>query len=169
MGGQRNRSGWAYGALLVLSLMQMTGWALGLEPLRQFGRISGASPLPLVFSAHDELETFSMQYRLILNPHMENEQRLHLDRSAYGKLEGSYNRRNPYGAALSFGPLLAEKHPEMLQSVLEYALCEPGSLLLEVELPKTRHMVIEAEAQSSSSPETSGGNRLPWHYEVHCP
>jgi hypothetical protein len=52
----------------------------------------------------------------------------------YARLRGPYNRRNPYGAVVAFGPLLHAR-PEtraMFMSVARHALCGEAPLLREL-------------------------------------
>ena len=63
-------------------------------------------------------------------------QTIELDRARYQRLGGPYNRRNVYGAAFSYGPLLASdaRLQAMHASVLHYALCTPGRAVQELGL-----------------------------------
>jgi len=56
----------------------------------------------------------------------------------YRNLRGPYNRRNVYGAALSYGPVLSlnEHTSKMFESVSEFALCREEGLLSELNLDR---------------------------------
>ena len=54
-------------------------------------------------------------------------------KTIYSRLAGPYNRRNVYGAALSYAPRLPE---ELWQPVYCYALAPDGPLRRELGLPK---------------------------------
>ena len=140
-----NRDRWLLIGVFVLASTQFSGFALeklGMSSIgkvfRGVGLVSTASPLPLVFSAHDELETFAQTYTVTLHwtsDSTHRSQRIDIDASVYGKVEGSYNRRNIYGAAFSHGPVIARKSgTELINAVLSYGLCQPGTLLREFGL-----------------------------------
>jgi hypothetical protein len=57
------------------------------------------------------------------------ERQLELTPEVYAKLRGPYNRRNVYGAALAFGPVLPV---EMRNAVMKYALCGERPLFREL-------------------------------------
>jgi hypothetical protein len=86
--------------------MQMTGYLTGSVDLRGIGAATAASPLPKVFSDVDGLETFASEFVL---RYRQSDGRLietAITPKLYGRLAGPYNRRNVYGAALSYAPRL---------------------------------------------------------------
>ena len=95
-------------ALLVLGLAQMAGSVLGIIPLQGLAAATAASPAPKVFSSVDGLETYSTQFFLDWTDLSGSEHSLALTPEVYGKLRGTYNRRNTYGAALAYAPIFAE-------------------------------------------------------------
>lgn len=148
--------------VLTVGCLQMLGWALEIPSLTALGKASVASPLPLVFSSHDGLETFSQKFTLILHSPEGEATRIPLDAARYARLEGAYNRRNTWGAALSYGPILDSKNPKTLQAVLHYGLCSPGVLLQELGIEESvASMTLEARA--AANPEN------PWLKKVTCP
>ncbi len=122
------------GLLLVLGLFQMTGDLLHLNGMKALGAAWGASPAPKVFSSVDGLETFSSQFYLIWKDRNEELHRLQLTPQLAKGLKGPYNRRNVYGAVISYGPVLSnnERMREAYESVLTYALGQNGPLLKEL-------------------------------------
>jgi hypothetical protein len=129
-------------ALLALGLLQMTGDALEhLGATRVGPAVKGlaaataASPAPKVFSAVRGLETYSTQFVIEWDepggPRAEP-----LTPERYARLRGPYNRRNAYGAALAYGPVLATnpRTRPMLDSVLAFALTDEVPLLAELGL-----------------------------------
>jgi hypothetical protein len=125
--------------LLVLALAQMVGDMAGLPWLKGLAAATCASPAPKVFSAVKGLETFSTRFVLEWrDAHGELCER-ELDSRAYAGLRGPYNRRNVYGAALAYGPVLAAdaRTRPMLDAVLRFALCPPRQLLSELGIDPT--------------------------------
>src|SRR5262245_11707446 len=128
-------------ALLVLGLLQMSGDLLeqaGLEtvgrPLKGIGAATTASPAPKVFSVARGLETYSTRFYLEWYDRAGKEHSLLLTPELYGRVRGPYNRRNAYGAALAYGPVLAtsERTKPLFRSVVNYALCGEAPLLREL-------------------------------------
>jgi hypothetical protein len=122
-----SRSQIAAVGLVLLGILQMTGDMMeraGLEvpgkALRGIGAATMASPAPKVFSSVKGLETYSTRFSLFWHGLDGNERQLELTPEVYAKLRGPYNRRNVYGAALAFGPVLPE---ELRNAVMKYALC----------------------------------------------
>ncbi|MBI5200754.1 MAG: sterol desaturase family protein [Elusimicrobia bacterium] len=117
------RLGWA---MAVLGLAQIAGDLSGVTPLKALAAATAASPAPKVFCTAKGLETFSTRFRVEWREHGRLRSR------AVGpgqRMRGPYNRRNVYGAALSYGPVL----PETLRGpVLEKALCGSAPLLREM-------------------------------------
>lgn len=124
----------AAAGLLLLGLMQMTGDLLRLPWLKGLGAATTASPAPKVFSAVKGLETFSTCFYLDWWDRDGVHHSLELTPEIYSRLKGPYNRRNIYGAALAYGPVLAsdERTRPMLQAVLAYALTGDKPLLREL-------------------------------------
>lgn len=117
----------AYG-LVVLGLAQMAADAWGVRAIKGAAAATAAAPAPRVFGSLRGFETFSQ--RMAVERRAGGGSRIvEIDRALYGRLEGPYNRRNVYGAAISYGPVLA---PELRDPVLRRALCE-GAESIRVE------------------------------------
>lgn len=140
--------------LVVLGTAQMLGDITGFLPLKAIAAATGASPAPKVFSAVQGLETYSTRFFLDLG-----DRRVELTPELYARIRGPYNRRNVYGAALAYGPVLPS---ELREPVMRYALCD-ATLLDELGFPKARTVAVELEPL----PGTSLGD-LQTRFEVHC-
>ncbi len=134
-------------ALLALGLLQMSGdllEQLGLQsvgqPLKGIGAAATASPAPKVFSAIRGLETYSTNFYLEWEDNDGTAHALYLTPEVYGRIRGPYNRRNVYGAALAYGPVLATnaRTRPMFVAVTTYALCGEAPLLRELGIDPTR-------------------------------
>src|SRR5688572_11455961 len=95
-------------ALCALGLMQTVGYVVGSKAIRAIGAATAASPLPKVFSDVDGLEPFASTFHLEGTTSGGERIRIPLTPELYQRLQGPYNRRNVYGAAIAFGPRLPE-------------------------------------------------------------
>jgi hypothetical protein len=127
--------------LLILGLLQMCGDLLeqaGLRtvgrPLKGIGAATTASPAPKVFSVARGLETYSTRFFLEWNDRGGEEHSVLLTPEIARRIRGPYNRRNVYGAALAYGPVLAtdDRTQPLFRSVVNYALCGRAPLLREL-------------------------------------
>jgi hypothetical protein len=122
--------------ITALGCTQMVGYFTGSRVLRGIGLASVAAPLPKVFSDVDGLETFASSFTLHgVNAHGTPFE-LPITPEIYARLEGCYNRRNVYGAALSYAPRMPEP---LWSAVFCYGLKPGGPLLREFDLPPGAH------------------------------
>lgn len=137
--------------ILLLGLLQMVGDLFGVPEVKGIGAASMASPAPKVFSSVQGLETFSTRIFLEWTGTDGSAQSIEFDRESYAKLQGPYNRRNIYGAALAYGPVLAqdERARPMLKAVLAYALTGEAPLLHELGIdPRSVRMPMTLRYES---------------------
>lgn len=129
----------AAGLLLVVGLLQMAGDVAGVAALKGIGAATGASPAPKVFSAVQGLETYSTRFYIEWTDGQGTDRSIALTPEVYSRLQGPYNRRNVYGAALAYGPVLAAnpKSRPMFDAVARHALCGDAPLLRELGLDVT--------------------------------
>lgn len=117
-----------YGAaavfLVALGTAQIIGDISGLTGLKAIAAATGASPAPKVFSAVRGIETYSTRFYV-----EQGGRRTELTPEVYSRMRGPYNRRNVYGAALSYAPVLPA---ELRDSVLRYGICGDSPLLREL-------------------------------------
>jgi len=123
-----------FALFLFIGLMQMWGDLTGLSVLKGIGAATGASPAPKVFSAVKGLETFSTRFYIDWTDRAGESHTLEITPEVYAQLQGPYNRRNIYGAALAYGPVLSSdpRTEEMFDSVLRYSFCGSAPLLMEL-------------------------------------
>lgn len=117
--------------LLALGSIQMIGYAAGSRVLRGLGAATVMSPLPKVFSDVDGLETFASAFSLQYQSVDGTQHSVAITPELYGRLAGPYNRRNTYGAALSYAPRLPQP---LWESVFCYGLAPNGRLRAELGL-----------------------------------
>jgi hypothetical protein len=106
----------------------------GILPVKAIAAATGASPAPKVFSVAGGLETFSTDFIVEWSDRSGKAHELRITPELNAKFQGPYNRRNIYGAALSYGPALAV-NPRMkpvLDAVLARALCGDAPILKEL-------------------------------------
>ena len=125
--------------LLVIGLLQMTGDLLRVPQLKGLAAATGASPAPKVFSSVQGLETFSSDFYVAWKDRNGSAHAIKITPEMYSRVQGPYNRRNVFGAALSYAPVLArDTHTRrMYDSVVRYALCGPAPLLREMGIDPT--------------------------------
>src|SRR5262249_31337151 len=157
--------------LLAVGLLQMTGDLIERsvsEPvgraLKGVGAATTASPAPKVFSSVRGLETYSTRFYLEWTDRDGSGHSLPVTPEVYARLRGPYNRRNVYGAALAYGPVLP---PELRDPVMRYALCGDPPLLRElgVDPAEIRGPV---RVRFEPLPGTDAGN-LQLMLEAPCP
>jgi hypothetical protein len=120
--------------LLIVGLMQMVGDVLHLPWLKGVGAATAISPAPKVFCAVRGLETYTTHFYVEWMDKDGTPRSLPLTSEVYSRLVGPYNRRNVYGAALAYGPVLATdaRTKPMHEAVMKYALCDKSRLLQEL-------------------------------------
>lgn len=117
--------------ICLLGCLQMTGYLTGSVALRGIGAATAASPLPKVFGDVDGLETFASEFTLHYRRPSGAVVQMAITPELYGRLSGPYNRRNVYGAALSYAPRLPR---ELWEPVFCYALAADGPVRAELGL-----------------------------------
>ena len=127
-------------ALLMLGLMQMLGDLTGNRLLKGLGAASAMSPCPKVFCDINGLEGFASDFTLRLESKSGDVRELPITAELYSHLNGPYNRRNAYGAALSFAPKLP---PCLWKSVYNFGWSTDGPLRSELIVPEdVRHVSV---------------------------
>lgn len=118
--------------VLALGSLQMLGHLTGSKILRGAGLASGVAPFPKVFCAVEGYEAFAASFSLTGIKADGTAWARALDAEWYSKLQGPYNRRNVYGAALAFAPRLPS---ELRRTLLTEALRPGSQLRTELEIP----------------------------------
>ncbi len=117
--------------LILLGLLQAIGHVFNSQKIKGLGLLTAASPLPIVFTEVKGVETFASDFYLVWEEENNQKDSLKITSKIYSKLKGPYNRRNVYGAVISYGPVLPK---EKIISILNYGLCTDQSLLKEMGL-----------------------------------
>jgi len=127
----------AFTFLLSLGSMQMIADLLALPRLKGLALATQVAPAMKVFTAHQGFETHAARFALHWRDAAGTRHMIELSPATYRRVKGPYNRRNVYGAALAYGPLLrADPRTQPLHaSVMRYAFCAPGVLRVELGIP----------------------------------
>lgn len=150
------KKGLAAAALIVLGTLQMVGDLSGWQAARALGAATHASPAPKVFTAQAGYETFSARFFVDWQENDGTRHSLELTPQVYRRLEGPYNRRNAYGAALSYAPVLASnpRTRPMLEQVTQFGFCGDARLLRELQIPAGRivyPVIVRLEPREGAS------------------
>jgi hypothetical protein len=160
----RDRLAWAF--LVTLGTLQIGAEAFGMARVKALAAALQLSPSMKVFTAHQGYETHAARFSLSWMDDSGTSYVLALDPGTYSHVQGPYNRRNVYGAAFAYGPLL-RADPRLLsmqESVMQYALCDPGTLRDELGIPQdARHLVAHV---APLRPPKRTDLRLSW--PVYC-
>ncbi len=163
-------SRWGIRLVLAVGALQIVGWVSGWYALRGIGQLSAASPLPLVFSSHhvfseqSDWETFSPSFLAEVVYGDGEWEQVAVIPKVYARLSGPYNRRNVYGAAISYGPVLDDGKPRaMRDAVLHYGFCDGGPLARLASRPED-----VARAAVVATPRASRGKQAVWTHNVDC-
>ncbi len=124
--------------LISLGCVQMVGDVFGLQTVKALGAATVASPAPKVFTAHQGFETYSSQFILSWTDKAGARRELVLTPERYAGVRGPYNRRNAYGAALSYAPVLHSNKltQPMLDAAINHTFCGNSSALEEIGMNK---------------------------------
>ena len=155
---------WQTTLLIGIGCLQLTGDVLGLDQVKALGALTHASPAPKVFTSQNGYETYSPKF--YVQAHHENGSitQVQLTPALNATLSGPYNRRNAYGATLSYGPVLASNPAtlDMFESALHFALCRRSGLIQEVGLPLTPSYSVRIQTRNEDS------DRWPTQFRVTC-
>ncbi|MGH8188349.1 MAG: hypothetical protein ACREUC_17455 [Steroidobacteraceae bacterium] len=151
--------------LVALGSLQMAAEVLGMPKLKAVAATAQVAPAMKVFTAHQGYETHAARFSLHWRDARGQETTLQLTPETYAKVGGPYNRRNVYGAAFAYGPLLRVDPltRPMHDSVMRYALCKPGVLREELDIP--RDVVLTARVTPVRPPPRDD---LELEWEVSC-
>lgn len=148
----------------------MTGDLLDVRAIKAIGAATGASPAPKVFTAHKGFETYSSQFFVRWTDKATGEEKaLRLTPAIYRGVGGPYNRRNAYGAVLSYAPVLHSEPATrpMHDSAVAYTICGDSSLLEEIGIDRATiagPVIIELKPRQQL-PADHGWKLI---YEVAC-
>jgi hypothetical protein len=151
--------------LVTLGSLHMAADVLDMPKMKAVAAATQVSPAMKVFTAHRGYETHAARFSLHWRDEAGGTMILELTPATYARVSGPYNRRNVYGAAFAYGPLLRADPltRPMHDSVMRYALCTPGVLREEIGIP--RDVAITARV-APARPTPRNDLRLEW--EVTC-
>ena len=123
-------------ALVLWGALNSTAFIAHNSNFKEVGFVTVSSPLPLVFSSYNGIQTFVTAFNATINYQNGTQTSAMLDVNRYNLLSGSYNRRNVYGAVFSHGPFFNNDILiKIRQEILQFAVCKPGKLLNEFGFP----------------------------------
>jgi hypothetical protein len=146
-------------AVMLLGSTQMVGYIMDSQMLRGIGAASGMAPLPKVFSDVDGMETFASEFSFWYTLRTGGRMELRITPDVYSRLAGPYNRRNVYGAALSYAPRLPQP---LWMSVYCHGMGPDGPLRREIGVPDSARDV------SMSIRTLTRGRDDRWNYAPDC-
>jgi hypothetical protein len=151
------------GLIILIGSLSMVGSLTSFDPIKGIGFMTTASPLPLVFSKFRGVENFSSDYFMDVRFRDGTSSAMKLTSEIYERAAGPYNRRNPYGAVLAYGPMLTKPNEIILRDkVMQYSACGSGSFMREIGITKPiEHITVTVKSKTTAKPV--------WNFEVNCP
>lgn len=162
----RWRDAFVLSFLVGLGSLQMVGDVAGAPKLAAVAAALQVAPAMKVFTAHQGYETHAARFSLHWRNANGEVQALRLEPGSKAAIVGPYNRRNVYGAALAYGPLLRSdpRTRAMQERVMHYAFCQPGRLRAELGIP-----TLARELRIEITPLRTDARRdLPYAWQVPC-
>lgn len=140
----------------------MIGTLTSMDPIKGIGFMTTASPLPLVFSKFRGVENFSSDYYMDVRFKDGETISMKLTSEIYERAGGPYNRRNPYGAVLAYGPMLTKPNEVILRDkIMQYSACGQGTFMREIGIAKPiEHINVTVKSKTVAKPV--------WNFEVNC-
>lgn len=157
---------WLQAAMIVcIGCLQMAGDIFDLPVVKALGAVSHMSPAPKVFTTQNGFETFSSTFVLHAWDEQHSVTVLPLTPEVNALVGGPYNRRNAYGAALSYGPVLARspRTAPMFRSALRFGLCGERGVAADLGLAGRRYYAVEIFPHNRNPVPES-----PIRFEVDC-
>lgn len=149
-------------ALIALGSFNIVGFITEQPWLRGVAIASMASPLPFVFSQFRGYETFAANFTVVARYDDGREQIVPITPALYSKLGGSYNRRNTYGAVVSYGPrMTSQAEQDLTHHVLSYGFCNSGPLAQLLDDPALAQAKLIVQSRTLGSDEV-------WQKVVEC-
>jgi len=135
----RLRNWVAPAVLIVVGCLQMAGDLLGVPTIKAVGAATSASPAPKVFTAHKGFETYSSHFYLLWTDKSGTSHELQLTPENNAGVRGPYNRRNAYGAALSYAPVLQSSAytKAMHEAAMRHVFCGRSTILEEIGVDRS--------------------------------
>jgi hypothetical protein len=157
----------AAAVLVAIGCAQMAADLLGLETVKAVAAATSASPAMKVFTSVRGFETFASRFYLQWRTAEGEPVVLELTPERYRGLRGPYNRRNAYGATLSYAPVLTAdaRTRALFESVVDYAFCGEGQLLIELGIDPAS---VSGPITVRLEPRRPVGAEWQLVYEVHC-
>lgn len=156
--------------VLIIGCLNMAGFLISNPTMRGLAIVSTSSPLPLVFSSFNSVETFSLNFTVEVKLMNNQSLIIPLTRDIYSQIDGPYNRRNVYGAIFCYGAFFDK--PEFIklrQQVLDYAICQKK---LNLNLPEYQQQLIDLhrvkKATIKVTSNTRGNENRQWLMDVEC-
>ncbi|MES2608329.1 MAG: hypothetical protein V4544_06340 [Pseudomonadota bacterium] len=154
--------------LCSIGIMQLSGDLLNVPLLKALGAATGASPAPKVFTAQNGFETYTSTFYISWSDQKKQQQTLELSPKIYKGIKGPYNRRNAYGAIISYAPVLYanSKTKDMFLGALHYSFCGKTTVLGELGICPDKDALITLHL----SPKQKLPDNHTWklQYEVKC-
>ncbi len=140
----------------------MIGTLTAIDPIKGIGFMTTASPLPLVFSKFRGVENFSSDFYMDVRFKDGETISIKLTPEIYERAGGPYNRRNPYGAVLAYGPMLTKPNEVILRDkIMQYSACGQGTFMREIGISKPiEHINVTVKSKTVAKPV--------WNFEVNC-
>jgi len=150
----------SYYSLILIGVMQMTGYTFEQKTLRRIGSATGASPLPLVFYQVRGYETWANDYHIRFIFDNGEEKHLKIDPEIYSKIMGNHEVHLAYSMPFSKMPLRSSFY---WQRPLSYGICNYG--------PFARAMGLERNVQRAIMTFSSktAGNKKTLQKTLVCP
>jgi len=121
--------------LVLWGALNSTAFLVHNDSVKNIGFVSVSSPLPLVFSKYNGVETYATEFNATVLYQNTSILNVKLDAHRYSFLTGAYNRKNVYGAIFTHGPFFNQDSLiKIRQNILHYAICNPASIVEELKI-----------------------------------
>ena len=152
------RRNWAAVLIGVVGSFQMVGYVTGSTVLRGIGAASTIAPFTKVFSDVEGFEPFASEFTLSYRDAGGKFVETGITPAMVSRFGGPYNRRNVYGAALSYAPRLPAS---LWQPVFCHGLVLTGSLRNELGLAHATEISVTIRTKTR-------GRHDVWRLEPRC-
>jgi len=152
--------------ILIIGCLQPIGFLVNSPTIKGLGLISVSSPLPLVFSSYNGVETFSTEFIFNITTNKNDTLIVPMSLDLYNLIHGPYNRRNVYGAIFSHGPFFATSSLISLrQQILDYAICQDGLSINNWSILSGKNITDVTVIVKS---KTIGNENKRWFMHIDC-